>query len=68
MDWEIIVSVGIPAATGVILLTSKLSKIDTRLDFLQKTVESLITRMDRVEQRLDRFELHYKKYRRKKSH
>jgi hypothetical protein len=65
MEWEIIVSVGIPIATGVILLTSKLSKIDTRLDLLQKIFEQ---RLDQVEQRLDRFEFHHKKHRRKKHH
>jgi hypothetical protein len=51
MSWEITLGIGVPVATGVILLVNKLGNIDAKLEFLQKTVEGVIGRMDRYEER-----------------
>lgn len=59
MNWEILIGVGVPGLGAVVLLVNKLTSIDTKLNFLQKTVENLILRMDRYDEQ-------YRKRRRKK--
>ncbi len=52
MNWEVIVSATVPVVGGVALMLYKMGTIDSKLGFLQKTVDSLVVRMDRVEKNL----------------
>jgi hypothetical protein len=52
MNWEVFVGIGIPVVAAVVLLVHKLTKIDTKLGFLQKTVDNLVVRVDGIDNKL----------------
>jgi len=72
MNWEVIISAAVPVVSGVALMLYKMGAIDSKLAFLQRTVDGLIVRMDRIENRMgridnrmDRFERHFYKHHKK---
>jgi hypothetical protein len=61
MNWEVAISAAVPVLTGVAMMLYKLGSIDTKLAFLQKAVDNLVIRMDRVEKTLYKRKYKHKK-------
>jgi len=54
MNWEVLVGVGVPLIGGLVLLTQKLTKIETKVDGLDNRLVKVETRLGDVEKQLSK--------------